>query len=580
MWVEFNSLLLTDGYKPSHKPMYPVGTAKIYSNFTPRSDKHAPWAEGKLLNVGVQKLFKDLIQHFDKNFFNRDRNEVAAEIAYELSLYQGSPYDVQHVYELHDYGRLPFTVRAIEEGILLPIKVPSFTVENTMSINGAIFHWVTNYLETIMSCEGWLTSTAASLAFEYRKILTVNCLETNPEALPFVKWQGHDFSMRGMGALGAAINAGIGHAFVFDGSDTLPVIPAMRYFYGAKGFVIGSVPATEHSVMCAGGQEDEISTFLRLMRLHPANILSIVSDTWNLWVVLMHYAERLKPTILRRGLYLTKESLSLIPMEEYDVDWNIVRLYFIDKDGNEYTDEAVQAGIATGVIQYTPGKIVFRPDSGNPADIVCGLNTNPSNGVFDTNTPQYFGAVELLDQVFGHSLSSTGFKVLDPHVGIIYGDSITLAICTDICNRLKQKGYASTNVVFGIGSFTYQYNTRDTFGWAMKATAAGIWEYFPESDHDAEAPGMRYVEHTLFKNPITDDGTKKSAYGFLKVVAGENGTPTLICGADSKTLGDAEDLLQEIIVDGQFVKEVTMEEIRAKVDYLVDQEIRDIRETI
>ena len=108
--------------------------------------------------------------------------------------------------------------------------------------------------------------------------------------------------------------------------------------------------------------------------------------------------------------------------------------------------------------------------------------------------------------IFGGIENSKGFKELDSHIGAIYGDSITLERATQICERLKLKGFASTNVVLGIGSFTYQYNTRDTFGFAMKAT-------YGEVDGNGRE---------IYKDPITDDGTKKSAKGLMKIEL-ENG---------------------------------------------------------
>ena len=94
---------------------------------------------------------------------------------------------------------------------------------------------------------------------------------------------------------------------------------------------------------------------------------------------------------------------------------------------------------------------------------------------------------------------------MDPHIGAIYGDSINLERAEAICEGLKHKGFAS-QAVFGIGSFTYQYNTRDTFGMAMKAT------YVEVNGEGRE----------IFKNPVTDDGTKISATGLLQVKK-ENG---------------------------------------------------------
>lgn len=84
---------------------------------------------------------------------------------------------------------------------------------------------------------------------------------------------------------------------------------------------------------------------------------------------------------------------------------------------------------------------------------------------------------------------------------MIYGDSITLERADQILERLKLKGFASTNVVLGVGSYSYQYLTRDTFGMAMKATA-GVVNGEPRE---------------LSKDPKTDNGVKKSAVGMLRV---------------------------------------------------------------
>ena len=115
--------------------------------------------------------------------------------------------------------------------------------------------------------------------------------------------------------------------------------------------------------------------------------------------------------------------------------------------------------------------------------------------------PKEKGVIELLWDVFGGTINEQGYKVLDPHIGAIYGDSITIDRADEICSRLEAKGFASTNVVLGIGSFTYQYNTRDTFGFAMKATYVEV---------DGEG-------REIFKDPITDDGMKKSAKGLMQV---------------------------------------------------------------
>ena len=197
----------------------------------------------------------------------------------------------------------------------------------------------------------------------------------------------------------------------------------------------GSVPATEHSVMCMGTKDNEIGTFERLItELYPTGIVSIVSDTWDFWQVITEYLPQLKSRIVARD-----------------------------------------------------GKVVIRPDSGDPVKIIVG----DKDAV--PGSPEYKGAIECMWEVFGGTVTEKGYKLLDSHIGLIYGDSITLQRQEAILGGLKEKGFASFNVVLGIGSFTYEYVTRDTYGFAMKATYGEV----------------NGEPRNIFKDPKTDDGTKK-----------------------------------------------------------------------
>ena len=160
--------------------------------------------------------------------------------------------------------------------------------------------------------------------------------------------------------------------------------------------------------------------------------------------------------------------------------------------------------------------------------------------------------------LFGGTVNSKGYKVLDPHVGCIYGDSVTLEIADEVCRRLASKGFASSNIVFGIGSYTYNYNTRDTFGFALKATYGVV----------------NGQEVQLFKDPITDDGTKKSQKGMVAVIEGEHGLE-LIDHLDSKTIVSYEgkNLLTPVFVDGKLVKETNLSEIRARVEENINEDL-------
>jgi nicotinamide phosphoribosyltransferase len=435
-------------------------------------------------------VMMQLHETFQREFFSKPKDEVCQEMKSELSMYLGSDYDVSHFEALHDLGYLPINVKSLTEGTLVPIRVPVLTIYNTHPD----FYWITNYLETILSNLLWKPMTSATISHQYRKVLTKWQEKTDKEKSWFIDWQGHDFSMRGMDSVEAVVSSGLGHLTSFMGSDSLPTIWGARKYYGAEGSFCGSVPATEHSVMCAGGKEDEVETFRRLLDTYPTGILSVVSDTWDLWKVCTEHIVTLKEEILARD-----------------------------------------------------GKLVIRPDSGDPVDILCGvILPNKKELVGVEKRPNEKGVIEVLWDVFGGTVNEQGYKVLDAHIGAIYGDSITIDRADEICARLEAKGFASTNVVLGIGSFTYQYNTRDTFGFAMKATYVEV-----------EGEGRE-----IFKDPITDDGTKKSATGLLSV-HNHDGEYVLVDRCTWE--GEEVSSLQTIYKNGEFHNTTTLSEIRERL---------------
>lgn len=525
-----NPFLATDGYKTGHHLMYPENTTLVYSNFTPRSNKYAPEGCDKVVSFGQQMVMKQIHEMFNRDFFKRDlidnytfhfnggtpetfkkkiKDQVCQEIKKEYSLYLGTDYDVSHIEALWDLGYLPIKVKALPEGSLVPMGVPVLTIYNTLPE----FYWLTNFLETLISNLLWKPMTSATIANQYKTNLINWAKQTDEENVGFVEFQGHDFSMRGMDSIDATISSGLGHATSFLGSDSLPVIYGARKYYGENNAVVHSVNATEHSVMCAGTKGDEIGTFKYLMNQFPTGILSIVSDTWDLWKVITEYLPQLKEEILARD-----------------------------------------------------GKIVIRPDSGDPVDIICGYESHNISACSNHElcSPESKGVIELLWDIFGGTTNEQGYKVLDPHIGAIYGDSITIDRAQKICKRLKDKGFASTNIVLGVGSFTYQYNTRDTFGFAMKATYVEI-----ENDCKCKNDDMLCnhecgaIGREIFKDPITDDGTKKSAKGLLRVETGENNYKLV----DGQTwAGEGSGVLQPIYVDGDFFNEITLTEIRNRLN--------------
>jgi len=490
-----NPLMAIDFYKADHRRQYPKGTEFVYSNFTPRSARLAPVLEtfdDRVVFIGLQAYIKRiLIDNWNANFFAQPKDKVLAKYKRRMdtSLGEGAV-PVEHIAELHDLGYLPLKIKALPEGSRVNIKVPMFTVVNTMPE----FYWLTNYIETSISAEIWKPCTTATIAFEYKRLLTEYALKTG-SPIDFVDLQAHDFSFRGMSGAQDAAMSGIGHLASFIGTDTVAAIDYAEDYYGEDGVIGVSVPATEHSVMCMGTKDNEIETFRRLIKeVYPKGIISIVSDTWDFWKVITEFTVKLKDDILSR--------------------------------------EVNELGLA---------KVVFRPDSGDPVKIICGDPDAPKG------TPEYKGAVECLWEIFGGTETDKGYKLLNERVGLIYGDSITLQRAKDILSQLEAKGFASTNIVFGVGSYTYQYQTRDSFGFAIKATWGQI-----------NGEGRE-----IFKDPATDKGEKKSAAGLLRVEQTENGFELF----DRQTKEQEQQGAFELIFkDGKLVKEISFADIKQKLN--------------
>jgi nicotinamide phosphoribosyltransferase len=439
-----NPLTAIDFYKADHRSQYPEGTSLVFSNFTPRSSR-LPNVDDVVF-FGLNYYLHKLNAEWENNFFNMPKALVLG--SYERRMKNaGINITVDHIEALHELGYLPLEIRAIPEGSSGKVGNPMLVMWNTKPE----FFWLTNYLETHISQMLWGPCTSATIAKQYRRLLET-AAEISGGAKEFVDWQGHDFSARGMYGYEAAVMSGMGHLLSFTGTDTVAAIDALESYYGAnsdKELIGGSVPATEHSVMCMGGEESELETYRRLItEVYPSGIVSIVSDTWDYWKVWTEILPALKNEIMSRE-----------------------------------------------------GTLTIRPDSGDPVKVICG---DPDA---EPGSPEFKGSFELAWDLFGGTQNNKGFKQLDPHINLIYGDSITLERCHSILSGLLDKGFVPS-MVFGIGSFTYQYNTRDTFGFAIKATYG-------------EVNGQ---PRDIFKDPKTDSavgGSKKSHKGLLALIDGK-----------------------------------------------------------
>lgn len=514
------ALTSIDSYKLGHADQYPEGTTKVYSNFTARSNKYlnvpTRYKTNKIVFFGLQSFLQEMNYVWNTTFFSRDKDDVISEFVELVAPFCGSNgFNASRLEALWDLGYLPLEIKALPEGSRVNIGVPVFTITNTRKEE----YWLPNFLETWLSSDLWKSSTSATISDAYRKIIDEYCEFTGANK-EFVMWQGHDFSPRGMSGIKDAAVSGAGHLLSFTGSDNIPALKLINDSYrGKETFVAGSVPATEHSVMCAGGKDSELETFKCLLETYPSGVVSIVSDTWDFWNVVgldNSLAMQLKDKILAR----TPDQLGL-------------------------------------------AKVVFRPDSGDPVKILTGYKSSEISYIRDPETGKEFpvykghlvsesevkGAVECLWDIFGGTVNENGFKTLNQRVGLIYGDSITLERAEEILGRLAEKGFASDNVVFGIGSYTFQYNTRDTLGFAMKATYVEI-----------EGEGL-----AIFKDPKTDDGMKKSARGLLQVT--KQGKD-FVLKSDATHEEEQNSELRTVYLDGEILVNESFADIRSRLGNL------------
>lgn len=572
--MEIFAPFAADWYKPSHKPMYNQNTKLIFSNLTPRNDKNfAHYADKNARGVivlGLRRMVMDSMVGMWKKFFKMKREAAVKKFARMSKNALGDAAPSAECWgELHDLGYLPVEIRALPEGILSPIGIPVYTIHNTVEK----FFWVTNYIETLMSTESWKTITNATAAFQYKRVAMSYALATC-DNVDHVNFQCHDFSLRGLSNVEDGYKSGIAHLASFTGTDNILAIEAVHEYYGIDDdqFVAGSIPASEHSVATTNisrivkdleehfphlagdvdglrylAEKEFLLTFIK--DIVPEGFCSYVADSYDYWLVLTRILPELKEEIMMRN-----------------------------------------------------GRLVVRPDSSDPVKVVAGYNivseeelenikpyevedllVKTENGYFEprysltTQTwvidaecqqiPRHeaVGSIQVLWEIFGGEVNSKGYKVLDSHIGMIYGDSITVKREIEILKRLKANGFASSNIVFGVGSFTYEFNTRDTFGIAVKATGCFIDDY----------------EIMVSKEPKTDP-SKRSAKGFIKVVR-KDGILHQVDNISFEDINDEDNLLQPIFRNGNVLipqvngRDEDFNDIRARLDKEVMNHLIEVK---
>lgn len=390
------------------------------------------------------------------------------------------PADIsEKIQALVNLGYIPLEIKAVPEGVVLDNKNVLATVTNTHPD----FAWIVGFFESLL-LKVWNTTSVATLSYKFKRLATQFTKETSDSdfLLPFLI---HDFGYRGVSSEQTAELSGAAHLVNFCGTDTIPAVKFMKENYSASGLIGASVPASEHSIHCSFGPsaQDELDYVNNMMDLNPTGIVSVVSDAYDYWRMLTKTLPAVKDKILARD-----------------------------------------------------GKYVVRPDSGDPKKILCGDPSAPEGSL------EQKGTFRILEEIFGATVNSKGYKELNPKIGVIYGDGMYYDRYKDILQTMKDMGYANTNLVIGIGGLLLQQHNRDDLGFAFKATYAEI--------------NGKAVE--LYKDPITDPG-KKSHKGLMKLVKQDGKYVTLDQQAD-----DLGGELVTVFKDGKVTKEYTLEEIRTR----------------
>ncbi|MCL7766018.1 nicotinate phosphoribosyltransferase [Pasteurella multocida] len=414
------------------------------------------------------------LQAFIKEYLLKPISQNDIDEAEVVLTAHGLPFNRQgwqRLLEKHQ-GLLPIKIEAVPEGTVLPTGNVVCQIVNT----DPEFFWLVGYLETALLRAIWYPSTVASVSyFCKQKIKTA--LEKSSDNLAGLGFKLHDFGARGASSLETVALGGLAHLVNFMGTDSVSALVAAKRWYNATSMPAFSIPAAEHSTMTSWGKEREVDAYRNMVEQFAGEhkIYAVVSDSYDLWNALENI-------------------------------W-----------GTQLKD----------LVEIKGGTLVVRPDSGDPAEVVCR-------------------SLAILAEKFGTTLNSKGYKVLPDCVRLIQGDGINVNSLGKILEAILASGFSVENVAFGMGGGLLQQVNRDTMSWAMKASAvciAGEW-------------------HDVYKDPITSQA-KRSKRGALALVKQENQWHTI----EQKALGQQKNQLRTVFLNGELLIDEHFDDIRRRAGF-------------
>ena len=558
--MNMNPFLLTDFYKLTHILQYRPELRELTSYLTPRGSRLK--GIDKVVFFGLSAYVHSyVVENFNDNFFNRNFEDCENEIREVLNLglgYTDEMIDktIGHFKALHELGYLPVEINAVAEGTLVPMGVPCLEIKST----NPQFFWVGQALEASLSAAIWHPMVSATIAREYRKIAREAFAKTVENGID-ERTAMCDFSMRGQESNESAVNASVAWLTSMWNSSTVAARKHIQNVYGKCDGNVRGLTSTEHSVMtshaCLDGG-DEFFTFQYLFNLYWNVSFAAVCDSYDFWNVLTNilpnYFMHEIDARGKRGVFigvrhdsaepvdalcgtvpvLHANAIKRIPKDMLEdgtkSKFECMTLMFTEEEANNLWEQGFREGDLVAVVcdgmEYLVRIRAVEHLHSIDETVDKNCSTMWAAGVLQnrSRTWEEKGMVESMYEIFGGTVNSKGYKVLNPGIKAVYGDSITITRAKRIYKRLQIKGYAANNVSLGVGSFSFQALenedgslspfTRDTFSIAIKCTHS---KYVDEY-------GTVHERH-VFKDPKNFSG-KKSQKGLCRIFFNEDGNLT------------------------------------------------------
>ena len=274
----------------------------------------------------------------------------------------GEPFDRSlwdHILKEHG-GMLPVEIRALPEGLVVPVKTPLVTVVNT---DPACF-WLTSFLETALLRAIWYPTTVASVSYACKSIIKEAFEKSSCEDPAALAFKLHDFGARGTSSQESAAIGGMAHLVNFRGTDTVSGILAARKFYGEPmaGF---SIPAAEHSTITSWGKDREDDAYLNMLtQFGDSPMIAVVSDSYDIFNAVDNiWGDRLKRAVLqgKPTLVIRPDSgdPATMPIEVIERLGNAFG-FTMNAKGYKVLHPKVRVIQGDGITHKTIGRIVFN----------------------------------------------------------------------------------------------------------------------------------------------------------------------------------------------------------------------------